>query len=354
MFANRIGNRGLSILCDRVSVAFDVGHDPHKIFKREGESLNRAYGSRMRQIAAMVENGGTLAEALRRQGNYFPPDFVHMIEVGERTGRLEVVLERLGLYYKDLADLRTEFINSIVWPVIQVCIAIIVIACMIYFPAVLAPDAGDAVDMLGIGLTGPRGLSIFLLWVAFGLAAIVAIYVAARNGAFSFLAGWVAHIPFFRRFVIVFAEARFVQTLALALESGLDTWNSVEMAFRSAGSPLFSAKAERTKNAIRQGRELHVALSETALLSRETIEAVQLGEDAGRLAETLDKQFRFLRVEVKSTMTKLTYFASSLIWAAIAAILILVIFRVFSNYLQNMESAGGSVVNRAATISEQK
>ena len=32
---SRIGNRKLSVLCERVGVAFDVGHDPYRIFARE-------------------------------------------------------------------------------------------------------------------------------------------------------------------------------------------------------------------------------------------------------------------------------------------------------------------------------
>lgn len=348
MFAVRISNRMLSVLCDRVGVAFDVGHDPHKIFKRESESANRGYGQRMGQIASQVEAGGTLADALRKQGNYFPPDFVQMIEVGERTGRLEIILERLATYYKDLSDLRAEFINSILWPAIQLMIAILVVAAMIYVPAVLAPQAGDAVDLLGWGLTGARGLAIYLTWVAVTLVIFAVLVFLASNGAFRVVSNALSNVPFIKRWITVFAEARFVQTLALALEAGLDTWNSVDMAFRSAGSPMFAAKAERAKGAIRQGRELHVVLRETGLFSRDTIDAVQLGEESGRLAETLDKHFRFLRGEVKATMAKVTYFASSIVWAGIAALLIFIIFRVFSNYLQSMEGAGEAIINRAA------
>ncbi len=353
MLANRIGNRALSILCDRVGVAFDVGHDPHKIFKREGESLNRAYAARMRQIAAQVEAGGTLAEALRRQGNYFPRDFVQMIDVGERTGRLEIVLSRLGSYYKELSELRTEFINSIIWPVIQVAIAIVVVGAMIYVPSIVAPQVDPkSLDLLGIGLVGAKGLRVYLTFVFLCLVGLFALYWLGRNGFLGFVTNALVHIPFFRKWVLVFPEARFVQTLALALESGLDTWNSVGMAFNSAGSPAFTVKSDAAKTAIRQGRELHQVLSETGLLSRETIEAIQLGEESGRLAETLDKQFQFLRVQVKSTLATLTYVASSVIWAAIAGLLILIIFRVFSNYISNIDAAGEAIINRTAPVQD--
>lgn len=346
MFVNRIGNRLLSTLCDRIGVAFEVGYDPHKIFKREAESSRRGYSSRMEDIAKRVELGGTLADAVRAQGNYFPENFVQMVEVGERTGRLETVLSRMSAYYEDMANLRKEFINAITWPIIQLLLAIVVVGLMIYVPAVVAPQAGEAADMLGFGLLGAEGLRTYLFWVLVAFGVLVALYVAARNGVFNFLSGVFYRIPFVSRIVTVFPEARFVQTLSLALEAGIDSWHAVDLSFRSAASPIFAAKAEQAKTAVRQGRPLVAVIQETGLFTNDTIEAVRLGEDTGRLPETLDKHFKYLKIQVQSTMTKLTYIASSLIWVLIASVLILIIFRVFSNYLANIEDAGTNILMR--------
>jgi type II secretory pathway component PulF len=350
MIANRITDRQLSILCERVGVAFDVGHDPHKIFKREADSGKIGYAKHMATIAKKVEAGSTLADSLRQLGNYFPADFVQMVEVGERTGRLEKVLDRLGRFYKDSAEVRGEFINSIIWPTIQFLLAIVVVGAMIYVPSIIAPGNEEATDLLGVGLVGARGLKIYLFGVALFFASLALFYFLFRNGFLSPLKQLLARLPWVGNLITVFAEARFVQTLSLALESGLDTWHSVELSFRSASSPLFAAKADSAKVAVRQGRELHVVLSETGLFSRDTLDAVKLGEESGRLAETLDKQFRYLRSEAKSAMTKFAYFASSLVWAAIATILIFIIFRVFSNYIQNIESAGGAIIDRVRSV----
>ncbi len=354
MLALRISNRLLGTLCDRVGVAFDVGHDPQRIFKREGESRNRIYGSRMLDIANRVEAGGTLADAVRSQGNYFPDDFVQMIEVGERTGRLERVLSRLAAYYHELAELRTEFINSIIWPVTQLLLAVIVVGLLIYVPSVVSGgDVGDQTDLLGLGLTGASGLRTYAIGVGLAAAAFVAIYLLMRNGGLAFLANVLSQVPYVGGLINIFAESRFVQTLSLALESGLDSWNAVDLAFKSASSPLFASRAEASKQAIRQGRELHVVLRESGLFSTDTIDAVQLGEESGRLPDTLDKQYRYLRTQVKAALSKFTYMASSLIWISIAALLIFIIFRVFSNYLVSIDAAGGAVLDRTLQFQKQ-
>ncbi len=346
LYTTRIANRTLSILCERVGVAFDVGQDPYRIFQREAATKKFGYASHMRSIAAHVERGGSLADAIRAQGNFFPQNFVHLIEVGERTGRLERVLDRLANYYKELADLKSEFTSSILWPIIQLVLALIVVGCMIYLPTALAPEAGSQADLLGIGLVGAAGLRTYLIFVGISVVVCIGIYLLGRNGYLGFVTELMMNVPYLGRVLSVFDEANFVQSLALATESGMDAWTSIGLAFEGASSRRFRSRAEGAKAAVRQGRELHVVLREANVFSAETIEAVQLGEESGKLAETLDKHYRYMRLQVRSALTKLTYLASAIVWAVIAAVLITVIFRVFSRYLEGIEGAAESVLTR--------
>lgn len=347
MFAQRIDHKLLGTLCERIGVAFDIGHDPHKIFDRESKSKRRTYRNCMARIAQHVRNGGSLADAMRAQGNYFPQQFVQMIDVGESTGRLEIVMERLSKYYRGIANQKTEFWNSVTWPIVQLILAVIVVGVLIYVPSVVAPEAGAAADLLGFGLFGWDGLVAYLSYVATAVVVLLILWFLAHNGRFGFLVHWLAYVPWMGRMITIFPEARFVQTLSLALESGLDTWNAVSLSFKSASSPMFRSKADSAKKAIRQGRELHEVLAETGLFAQDTIEAVELGEDTGKLPEVLDKQFSYLQVKASASLNRFSHLASTFIWIAIASLLIFIIFRVFSNYLSSIENVDGSMLPRS-------
>lgn len=345
MLAGRITHQSLSTLCERVGVSFEVGLDPHRVFDREAENHGNHYGRRMKSVADHVRKGGSLADAVKAQGNYFPDHFAQMIEAGERTGRLDRVLERLADYYQQMADFRKVFYSSILWPVVQMVIAILVIGLMIYLPSVIVPSDSEAqTDLLGFGLVGMRGLIKYAMIIA-ACCFVGAVFVFIGNrGYLAFLPDWFARIPKFGGVVRIFAEARFVQTLSLAIDSGIDAWSAVDMAFQSAGTPQYRSKAEAAKNAILQGRDMHRVLRETHLFQKDTLEAVELGEASGRLPETLDKHFKLLRSQVKSSMATLTYLASAVIWAVIAAVLILIIFRVFSLYINNLGEAATKAI----------
>jgi type II secretory pathway component PulF len=332
----RIGNRELGLLCERVGVAFDVGHDPFRIFEREAGDGRSRHGRHMRSVADRIREGASLTEAIRQQENYFPPNFHRLIEVGEESGRLEQVLDRMADYYKEMAELQDTFRGSIVWPMIQLGLALVVVSVLIYVPSAVAPEAAEAADLLGIGLVGPRGLAIFWAWVAVAVAAVTGIWLLLRNGKLAFLGDWLVRIPVIGRALLTFDEATFVQSLALAVESGLPAANAVALAFKASSSRAFKTKADSAKAAILQGREMHQVLRDTGLFSTDTIEAVELGEASGRLAETLDKHFRVMRMRVKFAMSLITQIASSVVWITVAALLIVMILRLFGTYVSKI------------------
>jgi type II secretory pathway component PulF len=333
----RIGNRDLGLLCERVGVAFDVGHDPFRIFEREAGKGRSRHGRHMQSVADRIRQGASLTEAIREQGNYFPPNFHRLIEVGEESGRLETVLDRMAVYYKDVAELQDTFRGSIIWPMIQLGLALVVVSVLIYVPSVVAPGEPGATDMLGIGLVGASGLAIFWGWVLAAVAAGVTLWVLVRNGQLGFLGDLLVRVPVLGRALLTFDEATFVQSLALAVESGVPAANAIALSFKSSASRAFKAKADSAREAILQGREMHEVLRDTGLFSLDTIEAVHLGEESGRLAETLDKHFRVMRMKVKFAMTTITQIASSVVWIAVAALLVVMIFRLFNTYVSKIQ-----------------
>ena len=234
-------------------MAFDVGHDPYRIFERVAADSRSRHGRHMRAIAERIRQGSSLTDAVHEQGNYFAPSFHRLIEVGETSGRLEKVLDRMAEHYKEVAQLASEFHGAIVWPLIQLVLALVVVSVLIFVPSMLNVDDGGPVDILGLGLIGARGLVIFWTWVAVLAALLCGLWVLLRNGKLSFVGSWLLHVPVLGKALLTFDEATFVQSLALAIESGVTAANAMTLSFRSSGSPAFKAKAERAKEAILQG-----------------------------------------------------------------------------------------------------
>jgi type II secretory pathway component PulF len=112
--------------------------------------------------------------------------------------------------------------------------------------------------------------------------------------------------------------------------------NAIALSFKSSSSKAFKDKADIAREAVLQGREMHDSLRDIGLFAPDTIEAVQLGEESGRLAETLDKHFRVMRMRVKFAMSMITQIASSIVWITVAVLLVVMIFRLFDTYVSKL------------------
>jgi general secretion pathway protein F len=76
-------------------------------------------------VRANVREGDSIAAPLRRSGE-FPPLVTHMIAIGERTGRLESMLDSVAEAYAKQVDNRLRAMTSLLEPMMIVMMGIVV------------------------------------------------------------------------------------------------------------------------------------------------------------------------------------------------------------------------------------
>jgi len=82
-----------------------------------------------------IGEGRSIANPLRESG-IFPPLVVHLVAVGEQTGKLAEMLERVADFYEEEVDAKVSALSSILEPIMLVCVGIMVGAILIamYLP----------------------------------------------------------------------------------------------------------------------------------------------------------------------------------------------------------------------------
>ena len=90
----------------------------------------RSAGNRVVERAVMaaraaVTAGRTLADPLRQE-SIFPPMVVHMINVGENTGALDQMLQKIADFYEDEVDVAVSALTSLLEPLMIVFLGIVV------------------------------------------------------------------------------------------------------------------------------------------------------------------------------------------------------------------------------------
>ncbi len=80
---------------------------------------NDVYKKSLYHVAAEVERGISISVPLSRDP-IFPPIVSQMVGVGEQSGALDKILDRLGIFYEDIVDERTKTISALIEPIIIV------------------------------------------------------------------------------------------------------------------------------------------------------------------------------------------------------------------------------------------
>jgi type IV pilus assembly protein PilC len=71
-----------------------------------------------------ITEGGTLANSFRSEGKYFPTIMVRMISVGEKTGKLDEILEELAIFYRKETEQSLQTISNLIEPILMFVIGV--------------------------------------------------------------------------------------------------------------------------------------------------------------------------------------------------------------------------------------
>ncbi|MDZ7672736.1 MAG: type II secretion system F family protein [Halanaerobiales bacterium] len=91
----------------------------------EGVIGNKLYAQALTEARIKVREGSTLSEPLEKREE-FPKLLVHMIKVGEESGAMSRMLDKVAMFYDREVDRSVEGVVSIIEPVIIVFLAVVV------------------------------------------------------------------------------------------------------------------------------------------------------------------------------------------------------------------------------------
>ena len=147
------------------------------VFRQQAKRGPAAVRPIAERVALVLEGGDSLEAALKPEAAYFPPLFISLASVGERTGMLPEVFSELERFYLRQQQLKRAFISRITWPVIQFVAGVFVLAFVIFVVGLLGSKNldGKPYDPVGLGLSGPTGAITFLAVVFGSIAAVFAL-----------------------------------------------------------------------------------------------------------------------------------------------------------------------------------
>ena len=248
-------------------------------------------------IRDKVREGAGLSAALGALSDRVRPFERAILEVGERSGALDAILERLAAFLEEQQRLRERVISALLYPTIVLAFALVVAVVMLGF---VVPWAADAISR-EVAVALPR-LTVVMIavgrWLVWGLPLLAVVMtaggfwlrqrMAADASVGMALERRVLRVPVIGRGWALVVNLRCARTLAILLKGGVPLVEALGLAGRATGCGWVAAELERQADTVRHGSSLADAVRRTPVLSVSLPAWIQAGEASGSLERMLD------------------------------------------------------------------
>jgi len=333
-FGARIGHKALARICHNVGGGLHAGVDIRRVFETETMRGSPKQRSEMSKIRSRINEGDTLANSMRGARGYFPPLVVEMVEVGERTGRLERVFFKLADHYDQLVRLKRDFLIGIAWPMMQLSMSVVVIGLMIWIIGMVHRGPEPPV-MTFFGLYGNRGLAIYSGGVALIVGSIAGLIFAVKIELIN-IAPFIRlmmQVPGIGPGIKTLAISRMTWALAMATDTEIDPRKAIELSVKTTQNSYYTSQIEFMKQVITQGGELTDAFQQTNRFPDDFLDALQTGEISGRISETMELIAKDYEERAKLFYRLLTVITGVLVFVVIAVVIAAVIISFMMQYV---------------------
>lgn len=299
----------------------------------------------LRALAAtlwqQLSQGRTLSQALADIPRVFDGQTVSLVAAGEATGSLREVLQRLIQHLTEERETRRRLLAALAYPLFVCVLAMVVILFFLFF---LLPRLEVLLDSLG-GTLPPAtqalvSLADFLLH--YGLfAALAAVFVAVAWWRWRHTAigrettdAWLIRTPLAGPYAIRLTILNFTHTMAILLENGITTAESLRLSERTITNLAMRARLHQAIDRVLEGETLSGALARTGLFPLLVLDQLAVGEQTGRLAPSLRSIAQEYQAEVSRWLERLTRMVSSTVLAVSFGFVAFLAYAIVSAVLQ--------------------
>lgn len=293
----------------------------HRALGILAEQLPEDEQARVESMALQLQRGHAFSVTVASHPDLFGPLHRALLKVGEMTGGLVRLLDRLADYDEKNEALRGRLRSRLTYPAILFVVA--TLAMVILPPLVLegmlgilasSPEPPPLLTQVVIQLAGLLRNPIFVVGlVALGVVAIGAGRHLWQVRPFRLkLFRLVESLPVAGRVVRQVSQARFCDALGLQLMVGVPALQALPLAAAATANPLWEADIARAIRALEDGATVSEALAVMAVVDPLLVSLVAVGEESGKLAEILMRAGVAFEQAVEHSLEVLTSLAEPL------------------------------------------
>ncbi len=287
------------------------------------------------EVRQKVNEGISLAKAFSDYPKVFNNVYVNMVEAGEQSGNLEIVLLRLADFTQAQTQLKNKIKGAVTYPVIMALVGMIMFGIIF---TVVIPKITKIFVSMKKDIPLPTQICI---WISYVIQNYWYLIIGGAIGAFLIFYKWIhtpkgeakwhaflLKVPIIGPLVMMINVSRFCSTLGTLLNSGVPILTSLKIVKNLIANVHMQRAVEEARTFVQEGASMAVPLKNSGLFPPMVIHMITLGEKAGEMEDMLKIVSENYEDQVNTKLTGLTSVIEPIMMVVMGGLVGFVVFAV--------------------------
>jgi len=277
------------------------------------QTTNRVFSAVLVDIEHQIVSGGNLAGALAKYSQYFSATYIALVRAGEASGTLDQILARLSESLEAQREFRGKVSGAMIYPIIILIgmIGVIFVMMTVVMPKLtgLYKDFNLDLPWTTKLLMSVSNFFVYYWWLMIiGAGGAVWAFRKWRKTPFGELLvdKLLFKIPLFGELQKKIILVDFTRTLGMLVSSGIHILEGLQILKNSLGNVLFRNAISEISKKVEKGFPLGDSFAQFEVFPPIVSQMMKVGEETGKLDETLSKLSKYFQAESETLVKGLT------------------------------------------------
>ena len=299
---------------------------------------HRAFNAVVQDILLSVQHGSRLSQAVMDHPAFFDLLTMHMVEIGQESGKLSQALEQLCHYQDSILHFKKKVRSSAILPIITllffVVIALIIFMVVVPAFATLFLTTGQALPQITHYMIAiSTALRSPWLWIG-SLMTLATVFIGCffleRSSFYNKILYYFYHVPFLGPLASQATCAYFFHSLSLLTQAGVHVITALRVVQETMMSSLMKKLIQSIKDDVEQGIPMCQALQRHSAFFPAPVQAlIEVGQESGCLPFMFMQASALYKDTVNRRLTVLTTILQPALMIIIGLMITFLIFAVY-------------------------
>lgn len=310
----RVGNKDIALFTRQVSTMLTSGLTLTQSLEIiRNQVRKQSVAAVVDSLITSIEEGRSFSDSLAQYPDIFSPIYISLVRAGESAGLLDRIMLRLADSLEKRDKINAKVRGALVYPAIVLTLMVVVAVIMLIF---VIPQLSGLYESMELQMPLPTQIIIGISEILTQYILIFIISILATLFYFNkwrksesgkkFIDSFILNIPLFGKLIHYSILTEFARTFGLLISTGSLVIDSLQKSADVLGNTVYKNAVLKLAENVEKGVSIGDALNANPLFPPILIEMVKVGEQTGKLDESLMRVSEYFEQEDEQIVHTLT------------------------------------------------